>query len=228
MRQARVRAEVPGPRREFLLATALEVFARRGFEAPTTEELAVACGCDRRTLYRYFPTKEDLFWEAAAQAYAGLAQRFTAAAQTWEDSMASAAGRVRSWAMTYLDFSLEHPNDFRVIMQARERLVASVRQAPKPRTAKTAHAASPMALHDRTVLQTLSGIGGLLESEGVCARGTGETELWEVLGVIIGLIEFHARYRGGGAQFPFGSPDGIRKLITKHVGLAIGPKGTRR
>ncbi len=39
---------------------ALELFSKHGFDAVTTNEVARAAGVSRRTLFRYFPSKEEL------------------------------------------------------------------------------------------------------------------------------------------------------------------------
>jgi AcrR family transcriptional regulator len=42
--------------------TALELFARDGFEATSVDAIAAAAGCSPRTFYRYFGTKEDVMF----------------------------------------------------------------------------------------------------------------------------------------------------------------------
>jgi mycofactocin system transcriptional regulator len=41
---------------------ALELFAERGFEATTVDQIATAAGVGRRTLFRYFVSKNDIAW----------------------------------------------------------------------------------------------------------------------------------------------------------------------
>jgi mycofactocin system transcriptional regulator len=41
---------------------ALDLFATRGFEATTVDDIATAVGVGRRTLFRYFESKNDLAW----------------------------------------------------------------------------------------------------------------------------------------------------------------------
>jgi AcrR family transcriptional regulator len=53
---------LPAPlRRASLLAAALRLFARRGYAATTTRDLAAAAGVTEPVLYRHFPSKAALF-----------------------------------------------------------------------------------------------------------------------------------------------------------------------
>jgi AcrR family transcriptional regulator len=222
-----------GSRRSQILAMATRIFVKRGFEAPTMAELAEACGCQRRTLYRYFPSKEDLFWAAAERAYTMLAERISLVGGVWKSGRVSAIGRVRSWAMTYFDFSLENLSEFRLIMDAREKTLATGADAPEGAgpeyvIAKIGRHGAALAALDQRVLAGLAPLSGQLESEGVCPVGSGAQALWELLGVLIGLVEFHARYRNGGSGYPFGTPEGIRSMIDKQVDMAFQAKGEDR
>lgn len=52
----------PGTSRREVTRTALELFAERGFEETTVEDIADALGVSRRTLFRYFSSKNDMVW----------------------------------------------------------------------------------------------------------------------------------------------------------------------
>jgi mycofactocin system transcriptional regulator len=43
-------------------AAALDLFQRRGFEETSIEDIAGAVGVGRRTIFRYFPSKNDIVW----------------------------------------------------------------------------------------------------------------------------------------------------------------------
>lgn len=45
-----------------ITAVALDLFVREGFEETTVDAVAAAAGISRRTLFRYFPSKNDLVW----------------------------------------------------------------------------------------------------------------------------------------------------------------------
>src|SRR6201996_2432361 len=42
--------------------TAFALFAERGFEQTTVDDIARAAGIGRRTFFRYFPSKNDVAW----------------------------------------------------------------------------------------------------------------------------------------------------------------------
>ncbi len=48
-------------RRKQLLETALDLFARHGFEGTTTKELAAAAGVTEAVIFRHFPSKQALY-----------------------------------------------------------------------------------------------------------------------------------------------------------------------
>jgi mycofactocin system transcriptional regulator len=52
----------PGTSRRAVTRTALELFAERGFEETTVDDVADALGVSRRTLFRYFASKNDMAW----------------------------------------------------------------------------------------------------------------------------------------------------------------------
>jgi len=52
----------PSTTREEIEATALGLFAERGFEGTTLDDIAAAVGVGRRTLFRYFDSKNDIAW----------------------------------------------------------------------------------------------------------------------------------------------------------------------
>jgi AcrR family transcriptional regulator len=48
--------------RDLIAETARDLFAKRGFEAVTVAEVARAADVSEKTVFNYFPTKEDLFY----------------------------------------------------------------------------------------------------------------------------------------------------------------------
>ena len=58
--------------RERILKAALRLFAKRGFEATTTRDLAEAAGVAEGTLFRHFPTKKAILIEVATQGWVDL------------------------------------------------------------------------------------------------------------------------------------------------------------
>lgn len=61
--------------RHEIAAAALELFARDGYDAVGLDAVAEESGVSLRTLYRYFPTKDELLSPIVAEGTAGLADR---------------------------------------------------------------------------------------------------------------------------------------------------------
>lgn len=62
--------------RSLLARTALELFAAKGYDNTTVEEVAAAAGVSRRTLFNYFRTKEDLALSGLSEQGELIAARF--------------------------------------------------------------------------------------------------------------------------------------------------------
>lgn len=52
----------PSTTHEQIGAVALDLFRSVGFEATSVEDIAAAVGVTRRTIFRYFPSKNDMVW----------------------------------------------------------------------------------------------------------------------------------------------------------------------
>ena len=58
--------------RQEIADKAMELFAERGFDHVTVAEVAAAAGVSEKTVFNYFPTKEDLFYDEVPRREAAL------------------------------------------------------------------------------------------------------------------------------------------------------------
>jgi len=58
--------------RQAIADKAMELFATRGFDRVTVAEVAEAAGVSEKTVFNYFPTKEDLFYDEVPAREAAL------------------------------------------------------------------------------------------------------------------------------------------------------------
>ena len=80
-----------------LVAAAHELFVRQGYDATTMDDIADAAVVSRRTLFRYFPTKEDLVF-SDEDGMLGVVSDALAAAPAELTPLASAAWACRALA----------------------------------------------------------------------------------------------------------------------------------
>jgi len=71
-------------RREQVLAAALPVFARNGYEGTSTEDVAKAAGISQPYLFRLFNTKRDLFIALVRRGFARVGSAFAESARGLE------------------------------------------------------------------------------------------------------------------------------------------------
>ena len=60
--------------RKHIADTAMGLFVQRGFDHVTVAEVAEAAGVSEKTVFNYFPTKEDLFWDEVPEREAALVE----------------------------------------------------------------------------------------------------------------------------------------------------------
>ena len=110
-----VDGELRDRRRDEILDAASTLFAQRGYSETTTDMLADKLGVGKGTIYRYFPTKRDLFLGAVDRLMRRLLDTIHDAVEAIEDPLDKIAHAIR----TYLTFFAEHPEFVELIIQER-------------------------------------------------------------------------------------------------------------
>jgi AcrR family transcriptional regulator len=102
-------------RQEQILDAAAKLFAKYGYADTDTQLLANELGVGKGTLYRYFPSKQDLFLAAADRVMRRMRQ-------TIDQSIADIADpldKIEVAIRTYLAFFAEHPEFVELLIQER-------------------------------------------------------------------------------------------------------------
>jgi len=88
------RTLTPGKRAE-ILSAATDVFARKAFHEVRADEIAAEAGVGKGTLYRYFPTKDDLFYAAVLAGFDEMDQALDELRERGEDPATALASVAR-------------------------------------------------------------------------------------------------------------------------------------
>jgi AcrR family transcriptional regulator len=102
-------------RREEILDAAVRLFAEHGYADTDTQLLADELGVGKGTLYRYFPSKRELFLAAADRAMRLLRERIDSCIEGIEEPLERIAAAIRA----YLGFFAERPEFVELLMQER-------------------------------------------------------------------------------------------------------------
>jgi AcrR family transcriptional regulator len=100
---------------EQILAAATKLFAEHGYSETDTQLLAERLGVGKGTLYRYFPSKRELFLAAADRVMRRLRERIDSHIAGILDPLDRIAAAVRA----FLGFFAEHPESVELIIQER-------------------------------------------------------------------------------------------------------------
>jgi AcrR family transcriptional regulator len=92
--------------REAIARAAWKLFNRRGFDAVTVADIAAEAGVSEKTVFNYFPAKEDLVFGAGMERTAKLVEAVRA-----RPDGASIVEPFRRWTMDYLDRVEHEPVD---------------------------------------------------------------------------------------------------------------------
>ncbi len=100
-----------GERRELLLGVARKIFAERGFQSTTMDDIAKEAGFTKPILYQYFESKTDLYHEIVTQT-----------AQTLIDKLASAVSiadtpraKIEVAFQVYFEMVVSETDAFRIL-----------------------------------------------------------------------------------------------------------------
>lgn len=66
----------PSTSRQRIFTSAMELFAARGYSSTNVEDIAVAAGISRRTLFRYYPNKAAIPWGEFSDQIAVMREHF--------------------------------------------------------------------------------------------------------------------------------------------------------
>jgi AcrR family transcriptional regulator len=102
-------------RREEILDAAARLFAQRGYANTDTQLLADELGVGKGTLYRYFPSKEELFLAAADRVMRELCRHIDERVAGIADPLEQIAEAIAS----YLAYCAEHTEYVELIIQER-------------------------------------------------------------------------------------------------------------
>ncbi len=102
-------------RQEVILDAATELFAEFGYADAITQELALRLQVGKGTIYRWYPSKRELFLAAVDRVMRRLRARIDASTAGIPDPL----DRVEASARAILGFFEEHPNYVELLVQER-------------------------------------------------------------------------------------------------------------
>lgn len=102
-------------KRQAILEVAIRTFARLGFRGADVQMIADGAGVGKGTVYRYFRSKEDLFWATTYEVLTRMERHIFAAIEKVEGAL----NKLRASAAAYIQFFEDNPNYLELTVQDR-------------------------------------------------------------------------------------------------------------
>jgi AcrR family transcriptional regulator len=118
-------AVLTGPLPERLLTVATRLFAEKGFEGTSVQEIVAAAGVTKGAMYHYFTAKDDLLYEI----YHRLLMMQTGRLERIADGQGSAEDRLRAAAVDVIETSFLHLDELTVFFRSMHLLPENKRKA---------------------------------------------------------------------------------------------------
>jgi AcrR family transcriptional regulator len=101
-------------RRNDIINAAEIIFAAKGFEYATMDDIAKEAGFTKKTLYSYFNSKEELYYEIMLRGFKTLNSICDEA--LFKEFDKSECEKIKTLGRTFIDFSYKYPGYFKAIM----------------------------------------------------------------------------------------------------------------
>jgi AcrR family transcriptional regulator len=101
-------------RKNDIIDAAEKVFFEKGMRQATMDEVAKKAEFSKRTIYVYFQSKEQIYYEIMLRAFKALNNMMTVNLEKYRS--VNSIEKIKIIANTFIQFSIKYPNYFRVIV----------------------------------------------------------------------------------------------------------------
>ncbi|MGA2142805.1 MAG: TetR/AcrR family transcriptional regulator [Brevinematales bacterium] len=115
MEKNSIRAAKKYSRKNIILKAAERIFIKKGYEFSSMDEIAEVSGFTKRTIYRYFEAKEDIYFALALDTFSRLVNVFEEILK----SDVSGNEKLYNAGEAYLRLFIDEPDQFLIMSRAR-------------------------------------------------------------------------------------------------------------
>ncbi|TKK88762.1 TetR/AcrR family transcriptional regulator [Herbidospora galbida] len=121
---ARLGTSVEEPVRQRLLSAATRLFAEKGFESTSVQEIVAAAGVTKGAMYHYFDSKDDLLQEIYGRVLRMQMDRL----QRFADGEGTVAERLHAAAADVINTTVDNLDDSKIFFRSNHQLAPDTRK----------------------------------------------------------------------------------------------------